>query len=492
MTIRLSGGVADSAGIVVVGGGLAGLEVATALVEHGTDDVLLIEAGPGDDLTHIHLGLPQDGATETVFAPENDPYFQRPWESDSTHYTGISGLRRRLGGRSLYWHGVILPLEDWALCPPWWPSDVVDDLTKSWRGGASLYERVTAELLAWSSPSPAGARRLHRFGGQDFRALPRACRHPAGDGRWEAYSPLTRWPTDDDGVPRPPTGLRVRCDTEVLAVDVHAGAARGVLVRDAAGEVGTIAADAVVLCAGTVESTRLGIQALTAAGALAEPRLGGLADHIVQGFVVRLPETSEAVPPPGSHYVPADRGTRSYLRLDVHRTEHGDTLLDVRVTGEQLPNPDSVVECAAGPGLPWGTRIRTALLPADRRLVTAQRDALRVLWRSLAEELRLPAVPLEFSEYGDPGRDNTRVLPSRTRSQATGVPETWTSLLGTEDHEGGSLPLGGVLTSRHEFAKLPRLYAAGPVVFPRLGAANPSLTALALSRRLAALLAAAV
>lgn len=147
-------GVPEHAGIVVVGGGLAGLEVVTALAETGAHDVLLLEAGPGDDLTHIHLSLPHDRATEAVFAPENDPWFHRPWESDSAHYTGISGLRRRLGGRSLYWHGVVLPLEDWALSTPWWPSDIVADLTKSWRGGPSLYERVTGDLQRWSSLTP--------------------------------------------------------------------------------------------------------------------------------------------------------------------------------------------------------------------------------------------------------------------------------------------------------------------------------------------------
>ncbi|WP_055523250.1 FAD-binding protein [Streptomyces graminilatus] len=480
------------AATVVVGGGLAGLELATALAENGARDVLLLESGPGDDLVHIHRSLPQDRATEAVFAPENDPWFHRPWESDSAHYTGISGLRRRLGGRSLYWHGVVLPLEDWALSAPWWPSDVVADLTKSWRGGPSLYESVGDDLRKWSSPAPGSPERAGAFGGHDFRPLPRACRY-LSDGRWEAYTPLARWPRADE-VPRPPVGVRVRCDTEVLGVHVRDGAARGVLVRDSGGARALVTADAVVLSAGTVESTRLAVQALSGHGALPEPRLGGLADHIVQGFVVRLPARATAagrVPGPGSYYVPADPVSRSYLRLDVRETEPGELLLDVRVTGEQLPNVDSAVECVPATELPWRTRIRAALLPQDHELVAAQREMLRGFWRRLAEELELPFTPMEFTAYGDPSRDNTQVLPSRTRSQAVGVPETWTSLLGTEDHEGGSLPLGQVLTSRQEFTDLPGLYAAGPVVFPRLGAANPSLTTLALSRRLAAILAGA-
>ncbi|MFI9306709.1 FAD-binding protein [Streptomyces triculaminicus] len=484
------------AGIVVVGGGLAGLELATALAEHGAEDIVVLEAGPGDDLAHIHMEHTQDDATHVVFAPENDPHFHRPWIPDSApHYTGISGLRRRLGGRSLYWHGVILPLEDWALRTPWWPSDVVADLTESWRGGPSLYKQVTADLMDWSSRAPwstGEASERHVLGGRVFRPLPRACRRPAGEDRWEAYTALHRW-RDDDDRPVPPPGVRVHCRTEVLAVEVGGGTTRGVLVRDAGGATRTITAGTVVLCAGTVESTRLAIQALTATGRLRAPRLGGLADHIVQGFVVRLPTAggtaAARLPQPGSYYVPADPATRSYLRMDVHDDGPDAVLLDVRVTGEQLPNPDSTVECRPTAALPWQARIRTALLTEDRELIGVQRDALRDFWRALAYGLGLRPAPMDFREFGDPVRDNTLVLPGRTRSQPLGVPETWTSLLGTEDHEGGSLPLGGVLTPRHEFADLPGLYAAGPAVFPRLGAANPSLTAIALSRRLAALLA---
>ncbi|MEX2981286.1 GMC oxidoreductase [Streptomyces sp. C36] len=482
------------AGIVVVGGGLAGLELATALAGHGAEDVVVLEAGPGDDLAHVHMGRTQDDATHVVFAPESDPHFHRPWVSDSApHYTGISGLRRRLGGRSLYWHGVILPLEDWALRTPWWPSAVVADLTESWLGGPSLYKQVTADLMNWSSPAPwsAGeASERHMLGGQVFRPLPRACRRPSGADRWEAYTALHHW-RDADGRPVPPPGVRVHCRTEVLAVEVRDGTTRGVLVRDADGGTRTIAAGTVVLCAGTVESTRLAIQALTATGRLRAPRLGGLADHIVQGFVVRLPTAGAAarVPRPGSYYVPTDPATRSYLRMDVHDDGPDTVLVDVRVTGEQLPNADSAVECLPSAALPWQARIRTALLAEDRALIGVQRVVLRDFWRELARELGLPPAPMDFTAFGDPVRDNTLVLPGRTRSQPPGVPETWTSLLGTEDHEGGSLPLGGVLTSRHEFADLPGLYAAGPAVFPRLGAANPSLTAIALSRRLAAFLA---
>ena len=40
----------------------------------------------------------------------------------------------------------------------------------------------------------------------------------------------------------------------------------------------------------------------------------------------------------------------------------------------------------------------------------------------------------------------------------------------------------------HEFNHIKNLYAVGPSIFPRPGAANPSLTTLALSRRLAYIL----
>ncbi|RST25120.1 hypothetical protein EF908_01475 [Streptomyces sp. WAC04770] len=180
---------------VIVGGGLAGVELAAALAGHGAQDVLLLEAGPGEDLTHIHMMHPRGDATEVVFAPERDPHFHRPWRSDAPpHYTGISGLRRRLGGRSLYWHGVILPLEDWALRTPAWPAEVVADLTTA-AGGPSWYDRVTADLTAWSGGvlwDPALPARTS-FGGREFRPLPRACRHLPGTARWEAYTALAAW-----------------------------------------------------------------------------------------------------------------------------------------------------------------------------------------------------------------------------------------------------------------------------------------------------------
>ncbi|MYT82960.1 GMC family oxidoreductase [Streptomyces sp. SID8364] len=483
-----SGPLPREAGTVIVGGGLAGVELATALAEQGAEDVVLLEAGPGGDLAHIHLAHPQAAATEIVFAPERDPYFHRPWRSGAPpHYTGISGLRRRLGGRSLYWHGVVLPLEDWALHPPGWPAEIVAELTTGVGGAPSWYDRVTEHLTDWSGGGlwdPAQPARTS-IGGQEFRALPRACRRRPGTDRWEAYTALDAW-RGPDGDVTPPAGVRVHCDTEVLAVDVRGGRARGVLARLGDGDVSRIAAHTVVLSAGTVESTRLAALALTDAGALPSPRLGGLADHIVQGFVVRLP--ADRLPPPGSYHLPTDPVLRSYLRVDVHDDGPGRALLDVRVTGEQLPNEGSVVECEPSDEPFPRASVRTGLLPEDHKMISGQRDLLRDFWAATARELGEPSAPLEFTGYGDTERDNTRVLPDRTRSQSAGRPETWSSLLGTEDHEGGSLPLGRLLDTRHAFTALPGLHAAGPAVFPRLGAANPSLTTIALSRRLAGLL----
>ncbi|MER7014993.1 GMC oxidoreductase [Saccharopolyspora sp. NPDC000359] len=472
---------------VVVGGGLAGLELAKELT--GQDiDVRVLEAGPSDGIEHVNQEHGAAGALELSFDPVRDKHFHRPWRSESApHYTANSGLRRRLGGRSLYWHGVALPIEEWALREPWWPREVVDDLTSSWRGGPPLYQRLAEQLglpevgLPTDDRQRAGAVAV---GGVDFHRTPRACVvEPGGGRRWRAYSPLTSWPG----------GGQLLSSSEVLRVELRDGAVSGVLWRPT----GTdrperIAADAVVLCAGTIENNRLAIQALVEVGRLPEPKLTGLNDHLVQGFAVKVParvtERAEFGVEPGSYVARADVGARSYLRFDVHPTATG-LLLDVRMTGEQLPHEDSYVRCRPEPRYPWRTWVRSGLSAADREVVDGQRAALDAFWAELAHQLGLPAAALEFGDFDRPERDNTFLLPQTFDPVPELAPVTWTSLLGTEDHEGGGLAIGEVLDPSHEFRAVPGLYAAGPATFPRAGAANPSLTTLALAHRLAGVLA---
>jgi choline dehydrogenase-like flavoprotein len=53
--------------------------------------------------------------------------------------------------------------------------------------------------------------------------------------------------------------------------------------------------------------------------------------------------------------------------------------------------------------------------------------------------------------------------------------------LGTVDHEGGTLALGSeCVGASSELRELPGVFVGGPCLFPRAGAANPSLTTLAL------------
>jgi choline dehydrogenase-like flavoprotein len=65
---------------------------------------------------------------------------------------------------------------------------------------------------------------------------------------------------------------------------------------------------------------------------------------------------------------------------------------------------------------------------------------------------------------------------------------TYSFPLGSEQHESGTTPFGRVLADDHQFHVLRGVFAAGPSAFPRAGAANPTMTILALGRRLGAML----
>lgn len=494
----ISSTIPKRARIIIVGAGLVGLELAKELQGHGVDEVLVLETGPAGDSRHISAVHDADAALRLWLSPEQDGHFQRTWSSDSApHFADNSGLRRRLGGRSLYWYGTVLPIEPWALQEPWWPASIVTDLTQSWQGGLSLYDRVADDLgvlediqaavgISW----PANAVTVGQF---NLVPTPRASRdHESGEGRWSAYSALDYWRDPSTGqTVRSADGITFCCDVDVLRVEVANGAACGVRVlqRDTEDEI-SISAEAVVLCAGTVENSRLALEALAPTNGVESPRLAGLFDHIVQGFMIKVP-TNACVLPPGSYVTRGNGEERSNLFMHILPMSDDLTVIDVRMTGEQLPESRNFVEGGLADSGRFEVNVHVETSPADVSLMAKQREVLEGFWCELARILNIDSSgsSLQFADFSQPERTNTFALPETFNAAPQGIPITWSSPLGTEDHEGGTLALGTILNERHEFANLSKLYAGGPSTFPRAGAANPSLTSLALARRLASILA---
>lgn len=448
--------------MVVVGAGLAGLETACGLRAAGAD--VLVLAG---------------GRT----APPGR------WSSVLPgHYRDAPVNRRGVGGRSLYWHGVVLRLEDWALCDPVWPSQVVADLAGA-PGRAGLYELVESQLTAWAG-APLDAARgdadaalatlLTGVVAGRVLNVPRAVRETTAG--WSAYTPLESWR-------RLSERRRLHADAEALALLVRGG--RGVEVRTCdsrSGSTSVVEAAHVVLAAGTLENTRLVAQVLGDPDAA----YAGLADHLVQGFLVVLPAEALGLRAPGEGfaYAAGDAKSRSNLFARVRPAGDGARLLlDVWAMGEQLPGAASKLAVERPGRLPWTMRIEPGLSAADLAVLAAQRHLLADVWHRLAEAVGVRPLPLAFPDFMLAQRAFTGLGPLDVH-RPLGRPVAYTWPLGSVDHESGTLPLGG----RHvdldgRVRGVDGVYVTGPAMFPRAGAANPSLTTLALARRTADLLA---
>lgn len=428
----------DRAQVVVVGAGLAGLETAWALHRRGMRDVLVLDAAP---------------ATGTGSAPAR-------WQtSRPPHYVQTAFGPAAVGGRSLYWHGVVLRMEPWALAEPWWPRPIVDGL-----GG--LYAEVEADLQRWAGSAAGGdadsalAGWLVAVGLDGARPVPRAVR----DG--VAYSPLVHW-TDDATAPRIVAGW--------TAVELLAGSTAVRLRATNGRSERVVHGDAVVLAAGTLETTRLLLQAGDAGGTA----VTGLNDHLVQGFLALVRPTAVGLPAAAEGFalVPGQAAARSNLFVRVRRWPgHVDrVLLDVWEMGEQLPEGQTSLTVAGGRAL----RVDPGLSAADRDVLNGQQHRLSQVWTlaglpGTAAFPDLLAAPVAFDA---------------ARERVGDGPQVYAWPLGTVQHEGGALPLGGeMLDADGRVRAAPAVSVTGPVAFPRPGAANPSLTTLALARRTAALL----
>jgi hypothetical protein len=117
--------------------------------------------------------------------------------------------------------------------------------------------------------------------------------------------------------------------------------------------------------------------------------------------------------------------------------------------------------------------------PNDRKLWTAMDKAAFDLALAIAKS------PANIEYWNAPANQWQAAQP---QPDAAGR-GFWQDLLGTTHHEAGTLfmgPVGASITDTNgKFQGKANAYVAGPAVFPTLGSANPSLTALSLARRTA-------
>ncbi|ETW23537.1 FAD-binding protein [Mycobacterium gastri] len=447
----------ETADVVVVGAGLSGLECASAIVAAGVGDVLVVETG---------------GARTGTTAPT-----PLAWVSTAPPHYVRTSRERLVGGRSLDWHGVVLRLEEWALADPAWPAPARSALS-------SLYEQVEGELADWAGGTLSRDRQIHGLGrvlpaGQ---AVPQAVR-PDGDGGWRAYTPLDRctsWMASGERGGQP----RVRTGCQALTLVTRAGRVSGVRVQDrGTGDTETITTTTLVLAAGTLDNTRLVAQL---AGADRPPAFTGVNDHLVQGFVVRLPPAALGWPQPADAFEYLACGnirSNLFARTRAVPENTQEVLLDVWAMGEQLRSEHNAVSFPDPGRVPWYGLVTPGLSEPDRAVLAGQRRELTKLWTRLAGR---QATALRLPDFLDTPFAFDRAL-ARVMSEPLAVPVGYCWPLGTVEHESGTLPLGGAhVGETGELSAAAGGYVVGPATFPRSGAANPSLTTLALARWTAA------
>ncbi|WP_420394282.1 GMC oxidoreductase [Acuticoccus sp.] len=272
------------ADVAVVGAGIAGLVLATRLARAGLSTVVVESGGRGGDEAHPLNAVESDGAP----------------------YRGAElGRRRGLGGTSTRWGGALLPFlpEDLGPRPelgvPAWP--VGYDELAPWL--------AQAEALFGLAPGPYEARPLGDAGdGCDF--LPR-------EAKWPTFRRRNVATLLSADVASPALAVWLNATVTGLRIDRSAGRIAGLEARHVGGEALTVHAPDTVLCAGAIETTRLLLYLeRQSEGRLASPHLGrALQDH------VSLPLAHVVTPCPSALNRLAgfrfDRGTMRSLRFEL-------------------------------------------------------------------------------------------------------------------------------------------------------------------------------
>ncbi|WP_107503122.1 GMC oxidoreductase [Streptomyces geranii] len=440
--------------VVVVGGGLSGLEFAVALQLSERYEIILLEWGSSLRRHHEQEDsrrYPGDQRTRT-------------WQSLGPEWRDGSGVKRRLGGRSLCWHGVVLPIEDYALAK--WPEVWRQRL---WRDG--LYSR-TAEHLGVQLPSNAYC--LGQESDPVLAAVPQASAvRPVGQSSSDSkkeirsvYSPIHALET---------SRVRVVKGARVNSVSRKNGA----LFVDFTTNSGLhrIKTQLCVLAAGAVENARI------VCDSMGEPIEGRITDHLCVGVVSGRQEREVETGAGKSIRYLRWSDLRCNVFVQDEFTSRSDgirRIVDVWALVEQ--------DLAAGSPFfvsPAPDRADFGNVSIGTHVSIEDHQRLQIISRRLDAfvEAFLGVLPGNCFQAGV----HYHPEPAAVRRVISGAADHlhYRVPLGGVDHEAGTLPIGGPVNAELGLKGFDGVYVLGPGVFPASGAANPSLTSLALSNWLA-------
>ncbi|HVK16202.1 MAG TPA: GMC oxidoreductase [Fimbriiglobus sp.] len=470
--------------VIIIGSGMGGATLADGLTDTHGRRVLVLDAGSMPFHTHIDNLPGYEHNLATAWNHQVGHYVNRPGSCL------MFGVQMNLGGRSVYWEGLIPRMHDWEM--DYWPASVGAHLLGP--DGYDRAERLLRKCRTLGTYQDRLVRKLRRqFRELNVTDLPRSMHQPniRRRGFWRPRWSITEVTDTSTGVFSTADllldslsyggtigrdCLTVNLNHLITRIETGGDEAQAVVCQDLIGGVERrYVGRFIVLAAGSLESPRIAM-----ASGLADPnhKVGvGLTDH------------------------PAFFGTSCY-RLPTSSpfsgALHHSKVLLWHKDGAAHPYN---VELLVNPQY-WLAR------HADDDVFKQVTDTGGVTWVAIKFLMDSPLDDLNRLHYLGPAQKlEVEVRPNDTglylQAEVTDLRNRILGYLGadfdpaekldyaafgTVHHAGGSLRMSndhsGVVDENLKFEGYRNLYCCDVSVFPHIPTANPSLTLVALAQRL--------
>jgi hypothetical protein len=470
--------------VIIIGSGMGGAVLADHLTDAHSKRVLVLEAG--SLLFHTHIdNLPgYKENLDTAWDHQVGNYVNRPGS------TLMFGVQMNLGGRSVFWEGLIPRMHDWELVH--WPASIGTYLTSP--DGYERAERLLRKCRTLGPYQDRLVRKLRRkFRKLMVTDLPRSVHQPnirrKGSSKTWSVTEVTDtstgvFSTADLLIDSLFFGgligsdrLTINLNHLVTGIETKDNEAQAVICQDLIGGVERkYCGRAVVLAAGSLESPRI---VLASGLADSSGKVGvGLTDH--PSFLS-----------PRGYELPASSpysGTQNHAKILLWHKDGAAHPYNV----ELLVNPqywlarhsdDEVFQqCTDTKGKTWVAIKFVMDSPLD--------DHNQLFYLSPTEKLEANIRPNDTALHlrAEVTDLRNRILEFLGADYDPAEDMDYAGY-GTVHHAGGSLRMSsdhsGVVDENLKFESYTNLYCCDVSVFPHIPIANPSLTLVALAQRLA-------